>query len=88
MWKIRDDQLVTLFSTDEDEIHSENGETDFWKRKLLNKDDFKEFKSNLNKSFGGQESNRVPLDLDENTLTRRGKKASDKKMPLVPRKPH
>lgn len=72
MWKLRDDQLVTLYSVDDHEIHSEAGEADLWKRKMLDMDDFKEFRSQLNKSFGAQKSNSAPLDLDENALTRRG----------------
>ena len=52
MWKLRDDQLVTLYSVDDHEIHSEAGEADLWKRKMLDMDDFKEFRSQLNKSFG------------------------------------
>ncbi len=71
MWKLRDDQLVTLYSVDDHEIHSEAGEADFWKRKMLDMDDFKEFRSQLNKSFGAKKSNGIPLDLDENTLMRR-----------------
>jgi hypothetical protein len=84
VWRLRDDQLVTLYSVDDHDIHSETGETDFWKRKMLDMDDFHEFRSQLNMSFDGKKSNSAPLVEDENALRRRG---SDKKMPLVPKNP-
>ena len=56
-------------------------------RQMVDMDDFDRFRNELNMSFTAGKSNYLPLVEGENAMRRRGAKASDKKMSLVPRQP-
>lgn len=82
VWRFVDDKLVTLYSVDDDEefghheVRSEfdHEEKDYWKRHVLDLDDFHSFRNELNLSLDAAKK--------ENGLDN----ALGKKSPLVPRK--